>query len=1178
MRREPSLTLRGALEILGRRERPALDRLNVALGGVILASGAALALGWSALPPAAVLAAIWGMTEQKNTVLEMLRAAVEWASSNRSDATSLERREVISAAHTTIVAAAFFEAFEEHLCEEGRAKLMFTDAQKAALITGQLRADGERLLDTLYEAEIPAPSAVLGFEENLNEIGAWMTWFSQRLSVFFLGLTVGENLNVDWPTVTNLAVERYRSHFLRLAAKADEFGIWANLSEHAATRALVRRSNGGLAHELSQTRDSLSQVFTLLSRIARPGGVADLRAVMEKANQAILAEPILADGDDVSGLGITPPAASRIYINPRFRVALADEDARPADAVWWEDQRSRDDFDNLLVAHVLSPDATRLPMLLLGDPGAGKSLLTKILAARLPAAGYTVVRVPLRRVSASAGIVVQVQEALDATTNQRVSWPRLSEQCTGTIPVIMLDGLDELLQASNSDRSAYLQDVMDFQRTEAAAGRDVIVIVTSRIVVADRVAIPPGTPVVKLDAFTDDDVRDWLSRWNGENVTGASSGTFRALLPEVALRYGDLARQPLLLLMFAVYTADPVVPALDAGLPTADLYQRLLDEFAMREARKALGRDARPDELHQYAQDHLDRLAIAALAMFNRGRQAASEDEVGTDLKAINERLMTRKREDEAGQRVVGEFFFIHAAESRSISSHPGGSSRSTRRNYEFIHATFGEYLVARYIVTELIEVARTFAGRRRTSSPADDLLFALLSHQPLAARRSTLEFARDICATLGSEGRTQVLDMLEALTGSYRDRHGSDAYLAYHPSRPDNVRRLACYSANLVCLRIALGQEEDGIPLPDLMRADADGVAEWRSSVLLWQSCLDPDGLLAILSSLILEGGDPPRIRAATPDLAILSGDVTRVNEILLARVLGDQSMEQQIRYGAPIWDDANPDPNEDLTPTLRYIGMNMPAKTRAELANSPETREFLDIGLALLRTDLLEHTGADLDQGVHQHLFDSLSRQRIMATAEERDSEKARFLGVNMFRYRWAQKDFYTEDLIAYLFRFGPQERHFEEIAEAGRALMTEASFGQLVRFLTEAEIEAVSSDPLSNLQVILQTALPKHPRVQEFSRAQDEYLIPRWAQLFEEVAVTYGLSLANGYTWGDMALLFNSVVKQAVLRARAEEGPTRLSGGEGVVAGAIFAMMPTLLANCPPGLDSIFPVEGV
>ena len=134
-----------------------------------------------------------------------------------------------------------------------------------------------------------------------------------------------------------------------------------------------------------------------------------------------------------------------------------------ANVRWWEDKRPREDFDSLLVAHVLSPDATKLPMMLLGDPGAGKSMLTKVFAARLPDTGFTVVRVPLRRVTASARIAVQVQEALDQATGGRVPWPQLSDQSAGTIPVILLDGLDELLQASDGDRSAYLQDVLEFQ-------------------------------------------------------------------------------------------------------------------------------------------------------------------------------------------------------------------------------------------------------------------------------------------------------------------------------------------------------------------------------------------------------------------------------------------------------------------------------------------------------------------------------------------------------------------------------------------------------------------------------------------------------------------------------------------------------------------------------------------
>ena len=129
-------------------------------------------------------------------------------------------------------------------------------------------------------------------------------------------------------------------------------------------------------------------------------------------------------------------------------------------------------------------------------------------------------------------------------------------------------------------------------------------------------------------------------------------------------------------------------------MATAELYRRLLDGFARREAAKdlGLGHDPSPDELEQRAQDHLDRLAVAALGMFNRGRQDISEEELGKDLDALEPRLMERSRPVEAGQRIIGEFFFVHAprpgvrctSRSRSASqlrtrTPTQGGSRSAR-------------------------------------------------------------------------------------------------------------------------------------------------------------------------------------------------------------------------------------------------------------------------------------------------------------------------------------------------------------------------------------------------------------------------------------------------------------------------------------------------------------------
>jgi hypothetical protein len=601
-----------------------------------------------------------------------------------------------------------------------------------------------------------------------------------------------------------------------------------------------------------------------------------------------------------------------------------------ADERWWHEVPVRDDFDLMLAGYIGSPDATRVPMLLLGHPGAGKSMLVKLLAGRLPAAGYTVVRVPLRRVGASAPVIDQIRTALDLTTHGRVrEWWQLAEQAGDTVRVVLLDGLDELLQASQHDRSGYLQDVTEFQRVEAEQGTPVVVLVTSRTVVADRVAIPDGTTVVKLDPFSDDDIANWVRRWALVNGRAIAAGRMGELTVDGALAQPQLAQQPLLLLMLAIYAADPAMATIDPSLGTAELYQRLIDGFARREAAKDLDRDPRAsapgkpdDNLEQRTADHRSRLEIAALGMFNRGRQDIGEEELGRDLEVIEPLLMTRRRPAEAGRRIIAEFFFVHAPEARvepgPDAPEPGyqaGRPPDALRSYEFLHATFGEYLVAQRILDELADIAaKAHAGRRGVAEPDDSLLFALLSQQPLAARRSVIEFASDIGSHLRKRKRARIIDVLEMLLGSYRSPRGTGKFAAYQPMAADQPRQLACYSANLVVLRMTLGDETAGVPLARLLRTEGNGVDQWRSMVLLWQAGLDNDGFQAMLDSVRLAAPGRPAVINALAVESPFSED-SRGSEppweradlwgkplpsaIVAARLRHDELTEQYLRYG---------------------------------------------------------------------------------------------------------------------------------------------------------------------------------------------------------------------------------------------------------------------------------------
>jgi hypothetical protein len=1003
MRREPDLTFEGALRILGHYEPGWIKKLDTVLDGVILVAGAGLAtaaVGPAGLGVLAKFGLVWGWADQKGVAIGLLEKAMKSVSERLAGTRGRERRELIVAAHTTIVVAAVFEAFREGVGKEFYERLKITDEEKKSLISRSLSiltsTSGSQttMFDYLYAEEVPAPSASCGFEENVPRVKGSQYILITFLNLFIEGLDVAEKARIDWEDIRVKAIERYRSHYLRLAATVPEFALWANLNEHAATRTVIKDMRADISAALDADRNALGRIEALLSLTAPPPGqlpaVPDLRAAVARANRGVLDEAIIPADPQSYGNDITLPSVREIYVNPWYRVAEQNEQTRATDEGWWSELPARDDFDLMLATYVTSPDATRLPMLLLGHPGAGKSLLSKVFAARLPAADYTVVRVPLRRVGTNAPVIEQIQQALDRATNRRVGWWQLADQCGDTVQVVLLDGLDELLQASPYDKTGYLQEVAEFQRRQAEQDRPVAVLVTSRTVVADRVVIPAGTTVVKLEPFTDSDIAAWRERWNRVNAAAIGAGKVRPLTEDTARGQPELTQQPLLLLMLALYVASPGLEPLDGSdLTSAQLYRRLLSGFAQREAAKELARNPdgtpvgglRRDEVAEQARDQLDRLEIAALGMFNRGRQDISEETLGADLAALDPHSTTHHTTAEAGQRIIGEFFFVHAPETSPLTGAQPGAGAQPLRAYEFLHATFGEYLVAARVMDELVEAAdKAVAGRRGrgTTEPDDDLLYVLLSHQALAARRSMLDFAGEIWAELPSAERTRVLEVLELLLGQYRNRHDSGKYAAYRPAPADQVRQLAFYSANLTALRVTL-EPYTGVALSQLLREPVQPLEQWRSMVMLWRSGLDADGLRAMARTVVLTT-DPytvtPRYGFSEPDGYFDA--FPAATEVSLARLVDDRPMARRLRYGEAITDNNHDFARDSEWAEMmasRLIPLIAGGDSGVLITDPPEgTAESDIIGIAeliftLLRSGIPDH---DRDAALIDLLFD--------------------------------------------------------------------------------------------------------------------------------------------------------------------------------------------------------------
>ncbi|GAA2417180.1 hypothetical protein GCM10010191_29640 [Actinomadura vinacea] len=111
------------------------------LGGIILGSGAAAGVaalsGASALAPLAGVAALWGWVDQKNEATSLVRKLLDGASDRLRGTGGYERHRLLAAAHTTIVAAAYFEVLDEELKRQ-RLKAKIRDAvRKGGCLEGE---------------------------------------------------------------------------------------------------------------------------------------------------------------------------------------------------------------------------------------------------------------------------------------------------------------------------------------------------------------------------------------------------------------------------------------------------------------------------------------------------------------------------------------------------------------------------------------------------------------------------------------------------------------------------------------------------------------------------------------------------------------------------------------------------------------------------------------------------------------------------------------------------------------------------------------------------------------------------------------------------------------------------------------------------------------------------------
>ena len=294
--------------------------------------------------------------------------------------------------------------------------------------------------------------------------------------------------------VPALACRVYEAEYLGMTIDFPQFFVWSVMRDQREKDALIKTVGADLRVQFElvasalQTVDlGLQHLGAAIRQIPQAGVVQQLRPDLGSIAEALhlnyedeIDKPIIDDryrADDRPHL-VYPKKVSS-YVPQAYRIARYTDDTMHLEREdKWSTRPAHDDLGPFLMRHLESPYSIETPLLILGHPGSGKSLLTQVVAARLAYPQYTTVRVELRDVNPDTDIQAQIEAQIRKDTGRDVNWADFADNLAMNPPIVILDGYDELLQATGKLFADYLEQVRRFQHREAIQRRPVRVIVT----------------------------------------------------------------------------------------------------------------------------------------------------------------------------------------------------------------------------------------------------------------------------------------------------------------------------------------------------------------------------------------------------------------------------------------------------------------------------------------------------------------------------------------------------------------------------------------------------------------------------------------------------------------------------------------------------------------------------
>lgn len=651
-------------------------------------------------------------------------------------------------AHYLIVYAAFFDTIKEYLPDEsgkinlmGNEKVFITkEAIKKYRDSLKIRNESENIWTN---SDVIMPSPLCSFDTYLKNLKTFYKFYSNEFFNFFRKLECWESLKGTEKegvvsainSLPDNAVQNYKKQYYELSRCFRDFEIWTNQKK---MQYVERKIDVGF--------NTVSKSISHMIENSQTKVVVDILERCHKEYLGFISKSIISgDTDNIAENVTVLPSKSSMFVPQQFKSVRYTDDMKLEPNSVWENSVKQDNIGEFISGVLHHPESNTMPLIVLGVPGAGKSLLCNMLAAKLLYQEYHVIIVTLRDARADDTIVQQITDQINRMFGESCSWYDISKAKLDKPILIIFDGYDELLQSSGKTYSHYINKISEFQKLQLnTCNMQVKCIITSRITLIDKAYIPNGSIVLRLCDFDRNRIDEWITIWNSHNKSYFSNNNLKEFSLPKNGKILDLARQPLLLMMLALYDSNDNKLDKQKDLTQTQLYDNLIRDFVAREKRKEENfKNLTCDMQEKEIDVEVTRIGIAAIGMYNRNIYHIVSEQLNSDIKYYNNicGLIDSVDASEEGlteaEKLLGSFFFMH----KSLSIEHKSNEKKEKSAYEFLHNTFGEFLTANFIFNNVYNVIEeiSFSNKNNRSIRWNDVFsdawYSSLIYTPLFSK-----------------------------------------------------------------------------------------------------------------------------------------------------------------------------------------------------------------------------------------------------------------------------------------------------------------------------------------------------------------------------------------------------------------------------------------------------------